>query len=469
MLSVSLILIFASVLLMVWFYCRREYPPIKTRFWWQSEFIITSVLIWTLQRSIVVGYPDFGGKIFFFLSYPLQFNVTLSTLIRLVHIYSAYKVAEIFTEWKSSNNTIDIQAKISKGGFFVKHARRIQRSSFQAKLLLIHGLIQTLFWAAFAMRSDEGFERTEPRIATVISLVFGAVVVYLAAKIIPLKDGLYLRHEIISIFCSAIFGAVTAATLRSTVGEVQTVQFFGVIIRPVFFVPIFIGFPLYKSYAWQNETRRFELMGAYVASFESSISQTGLSSNDFERQPRVTGRPSRKKIEAMEYAQGGRNGSSNIVKLTLKQVLAYPEGVEAFKEFCKLELNHESILFFLEARAFCEASKRSEMSHEQAVNRALHLYQKYVRPGAFLEINIDDGLRRKFVKAGLEDANESDVSKINFEVLEDTFREARDEVFKLMATDAFVRFLRHRLYREFYVKSKAKSVHKARECIADKV
>ena len=467
--SVALVLAIASAVLIVWFHSRREYPPIKARFWWQSEFISASVILWTLQRNIVIGFPGFGGKVFFYLSYPLFFTMTLSVSIRLAHIYSAYKVAEIFTEWKSSNSSMDIEAKILKGGFFVKHARRIQKSSSQAKLIFIHWLIQTLFWSVAALSTEESFEQKDPPAATVITAMFGVTILGLAAKTIPLKDGLYLRQEIVSTFCAAIGSAVTLTVLRLTVDDVQIVQFCEAASRPLVFVPILIGFPLYKSYVWQNEARKFEPMRAYIASFESSISQTGFASSDFERQPRVTGRPSKKKIEAMEYAQVGRNGSSNIVKLTLKQVLAHPEGVEAFKEFCKQELNHESILFFLDAKAFCEACKHSELSPEEITARAIHLYQKFVRPGAFLEINIDDGLRQKFVAAGLEDASESDTTKINFELLEDTFREARDEVFKLMATDAFVRFLRHRLYREFFVKAKEKSVLKARKHIADKV
>ena len=462
LLSASLVVFFSSGLLILWFHCRRAYPPIKARFWWQSEFISSVIILWSLHRCASLEFPGLGHA-FYVLSYPLFFSICVAALIRLAHIYSAYKVAALYTEWKSSQNTLDIEAKISKAGFFVKYARSIQKPKIQAVVLLIHLLLQLTVWLAVAFAAEELTDQAETGLAGLILLLFGPPILYIAAKIIPLKDGLYLRQEIVFTFVACVVGAIIFVILRLVVSELIYVRIVVALVGPVEFVIIFIGFPLYKSYVWQNEARRFEMVAGRIASFESSYSQTGLSASSAQR---VKGKPSKKKIEALEFAQKSKGGTS-VVKLSLKQVLAHERGVEAFKEFCRQELNHESILFFLDVKEFCQAYKRSEMSEEQAISSAIHLYEKYVISGAQLEINIEYGLKQTFVDAGLGPASHVNTQDVKLDLVDNAFKEARDEVFRLMATDSFVRFLRHRLYADFVAKMVQEST--ARSLLYSKV
>ena len=434
-------------LLVLWFHSRRRYPPIKARFWWQPELISGASIFWAIHRSVSIELPGLG-KAFYVLSYPLFFSICMAALIRLSHIYSAYKVADLHTELASAQNTTELKDKLSKGGFFVNYARIIQRPKTQGVVLSVHFLVQILIWVIVTFTASEFTDQAESGVAFTIVLFYGVPIVYIGAKIVPLNDGLYLRQEIIFLLFVGVVGGGVFVVARLFARNMIYVKICVLLLAPITFNLIFIGFPLYKSYVWQKEALRYEMIAGQIESFESDYSQTGLPAA-IQPRPRVAGKPSFKKIKALEYAQGEKKGSNSVVRLSLKQVLANPHGVEAFKNFCKQELNHESILFFLEAKEFLEANKPSEMPQEQVVSRATQLYEKYVKSGAVLEINIDYGLKQNFVRAGLctdKDIHEAD---INPELLEEAIRDARDEVFKLMAADSFVRFLRHRLYREF--------------------
>ena len=445
---------------LVWFHCRRAYPPIKARFWWQSELICITSLTWTLYRSASIEFPGLGAR-FYVLSYPLFLNLCFAALIRLSNVYSAYKVAGLYTEWKSSHNTLDINAKIARGGCFIKYGRHIQNPTSQRRMFIIHAVVQAVVWGVIAA-SIEVFNTRQESVTLMFILVFYALpILYLARKIIPLKDGLYLRQEVILTFCGIVLNMLLSVAMRGIGLDFVYIQMFRALSVPLVLLIIFIVLPLHKSYVWQKETCNVDFMPAHANSFQSSFSKLDFAtskgnSDQGQRQPRP-GKLSKWKVEALESVQNRKRGSAGLVKLTLKQVLAYPEGVAAFKEFCSLELNHESILFFLDVKAFCGSSKHSEMSLAETATKAKQLYEKYVKPGAPLEINIGDGLKENYVTAGLGGTGEVELAKVDFKLLDITLKRSRDEIFKLMATDPFVRFLRHRLYRDFVKKVKEES------------
>ena len=376
------------------------------------------------------------------LSYPIFQAAALGVVIRLANVYSAYKLAALYAEWKSSNSSLDINAKIADGCFFVRHGRHIQNPKHQGLVFLFHTAIQLLVWVPVAMSTDQFSAQAESATGVIILLLYGFPICYLAVKIIPLNDGLFLREEIVLILCAYVFGVILYVLLRLLVPThaMLYVDSTVVLIAPILFVLIVIGFPLYKSYVWQRELKVHEALNMQPGSFNSTPTASSFRAM-------TNGNRSTNKIEALDYAECHKERQGGMTKLTLKQVLASPDGVEAFKEFCTLELNHESILFFLDAREFCDASKHTDMSKELNVSRAKHLYEKYVKPGAPLEINIGDSLKKGFAGAGL-DSMEAEVARVDFKQLDKAIKDAREEVFELMATDAFVRFLRHRLYRE---------------------
>ena len=446
-----------SAILVFWFHCRRAYPPIKARFWWQSEILCFAIIAWALYRSVSIEFPGLGTT-FYVLSYPLFLNIVLAGLIRLSNVYSAYKIAALYTEWKSSQNALDIKVKIASGGFFVRHARHIQNPRSQSILIFVHTALQSLLWVIIAVTTGEFTTQEESVTGFSIMLFYGVPMFYLAVKILPMEDGLYLRQEIMLTFYGLLFGGTVFILLRLLVPSTDMiyVKCLVVLIGPIQFVIVFIGLPLYKSYVWQKEAKRFEAMAVQPESFISAL--VGTSSQTNQHLP--TSR-SKKQVTPLEYSEFRKERSKGLSNLTLNQVLASPDGVEAFKEFCTLELNYESILFFLDARDYCAASQRAETPKEERTITAKRLYEKYIKHGAPLEINVGDSQKQKFIEAGLRDTDEFNVEDIDQELLDEAFMDSRDEVFKLMATDAFVRFLRHRLYREL-VNNKEKQKSKRR-------
>ena len=461
LLSASLVISTILGLLVLWFHLRRSFPPIKSRFWWQSELNAANLIIWSLYRCVSLEFPGLG-LVFYILSYPLFFNIWLCALIRLAHIYSAYKLADLYTNLTSSQNTIDLNSKLSQGGFFIKYARYVQDTSAQGLVIFAHMMIHLVIWIAVALTVEKFTNEQELIILALTLSVYGLPIVYLAWKIIPLKDGLYLRQEIVYMFYALVSGGALFILL-AIVADLYYVNVTVALVGPVEFVAIYIGFPLFKSYAWQNEARRFERMEGHAG---SSCSQKGWSGSSCDRASRAKGKSSRRKIQALEYSHARKKGCASVAQMSLKEVLDSPQGVDAFKEFCKQELNHESILFFLDAKALCEAMEKSSMTEEEVASRARSLYERYIKQGALLEINIGASAKESFRTAGICG---DDTSKLDFALLEDAFKDARDEVFRLMASDSFVRFLRHRLYTEFVKNKKGPSIQsKARSFFVHK-
>ena len=118
-------------------------------------------------------------------------------------------------------------------------------------------------------------------------------------------------------------------------------------------IGILIVFPLYKSYVWEAEAKRYMAEGGHDAPFESMYVESSSSSSMHRRStaadlfPR---RPSNFEVAVNERLENGEpTPSRGMPKLELGQVLVHPAGRVAFITFCKLELNHESVLFFLDS------------------------------------------------------------------------------------------------------------------------
>uniref|UniRef100_H2Y592 RGS domain-containing protein n=1 Tax=Ciona savignyi TaxID=51511 RepID=H2Y592_CIOSA len=110
------------------------------------------------------------------------------------------------------------------------------------------------------------------------------------------------------------------------------------------------------------------------------------------------------------------------LKLTLKEVLSKKETTNAFRAFLSRELSEENLDFWLDVETYkrAKASKRQKMG--------IKIYEKYISPSSTHEINVESCVRQQTRR-----------KLLNFDV--DTFDEAQQHIFKLMAADSFRRFL----------------------------
>lgn len=408
------------------------------------------ILAWALYRSISIAFPSLG-KEFHVLSYALLMNAAFATMIRLAHVYSAFEVATVYAEWKSSHRTDDIKSRILHSGFYIKYGKQIRQRSTQAKAILVHSALQLAIWLTTALTAGEFSTDKAYATAGIIIFFYLGPMCYMAAKLVNLEDGLYLKREVtatvmVAISIAAIYVLMSTLFPGTTYASMMVVAY-----GPYPLIGVLIVFPLYKSYVWERHRRRYrEGAGLGAESFKSSRHLGALSSSSFTQAQAEN--PQKKgiaKVEAVGFEPCGRGRRSGRTAMTLKQVLDCPQGVDAFKRFCKQELTHESILFFLDARAFLDSLKNHGNGDQAHELRAVTLYEKYVKPGAELQINIGHSLHEAFIEAGLLVNTKAELSKIDPGKVEQTFKDARDEIYKLMATDSFVRFLRHKLYVEF--------------------
>ena len=374
-------------------------------------------------------------------------NAAFTTLIRLAHVYSAFEVARVHAERKSTQRDLNLESKISRAGFCVRNGHLIQRPCIQASLILLHTVFQLGVWLTVALVSSEISSGAEFAFGALVIAFYVVPIGCLACKIIRINDGLYLRLEVTATAMVSVFVGVLYVVLRVASPGTNFATIAVVLICPYLLIVPVIGFPLYKSYVWEKETRRYRSLSLYEQSKEIALPLKQPSSTGVGRR---LGKSISKKVEAMDYVQVRKGARRTALgRVTLQQVLAHPAGTEAFIEFCKLELNHESVLFYIDVRDYLAGRKSNEMTEQEAVTRAIALYKAYIEPGAQLQVNIDHLLQVNFVRAGLSNATETDFSELDFVKLDQAFENAHEEVFQLMAADSFVRFLRHKLCLRF--------------------
>uniref|UniRef100_A0A8C2CSL3 Si:ch211-196h16.12 n=1 Tax=Cyprinus carpio TaxID=7962 RepID=A0A8C2CSL3_CYPCA len=107
----------------------------------------------------------------------------------------------------------------------------------------------------------------------------------------------------------------------------------------------------------------------------------------------------------------------------LESLLNSKTGIQAFRCFLRSEFSEENLEFWLA----CEEYKSASGSRLAA--RAHNIYKQFINPDAPREVNLDSETRE--VLMGLME-----------DPTADTFDEAQQRIFSLMAKDPFPRFLR---------------------------
>lgn len=447
-LGITLGLSLCAVVLVLWFHRRRAYQPIRSRFWWQSECLVVVILFWAIWLSVALEFPGLG-QTFLLFAYAFLMNAAFAILLRLSHIFSAYEVAAVYAAWNSSDRDEDIGSRFARGGFFVKYASVIQRPSAQAIALLVHTLVQATVYGVAAATIE--FTVFEELLATgVIMMFYVGPMVYLAVKVIALDDGLYLKREMVLLGCVAIVVGTAFVVFRLLLDDRflnYVIVLYGV---PFPNILIIIGMPLYKSYAWEAEAERYIAEGGHDAPI-GSVFQESMSSISSRRgsDRRAVKKGEGQQVEAIVQAGGQEargSGTGALPRLELNQVLQHPQGRVAFTTFCKLELSHENVLFFLDATKFLNflGSSGTDPGGGEVLLQATELYEKYIMNNAVLQINIGHLTLRAFEEAGFGDGQE-----FSPEGALKAVKAAANEVYQLMVRGPFVRFLRHSLYREF--------------------
>lgn len=458
-LSVTMSLCICSAGLTLWFHKRRAFQPIRSRFWWQSEAIVAIILIWAVYLSFALEFPGLG-QTFFLFSYAFLMNSAFAVLIRLSHIYSAYSVAAVYAAWSSSDGAEDIHKRLAKSGFYVRYGDTVQNPRVQAIAMVTHALLQAVLWGVTVSVTGEFTVDEELMAAGIVLLFYITPMFYFAYKVVYINDGLFLRREMFAIAVVAAVLGVAFVAVRLLVEDrlyAGLVVLFG---TPYPIILILVGFPLYKSYAWQAEAKRFMAEGGHDGPFESfylesNISSTNSGRESFEEKHPEVQRKETREIEAIEAIGVERETAQEkrrLPRLELNQVLVHPAGRMAFIAFCKQELNHETVLFFLDATKLLLLLKSKEQvaSEEEVAQRASTLYHNYIKAGAALQVNLSYDMRVAFVEAGVSGTEEvAEEINIDKDALSTALRVARDEIYQLMVKGPFVRFLRHKLYDDF--------------------
>lgn len=456
-LAVVIFLSLCAVFLTIWFHRRRAFQPIRARFWWQSEAIVVIILIWANFLAVVNEFPSFGQALYLY-GFGILLTAGFGVLIRLCHIYSAYQVAAVYAAWRTADEAEDIEARISQGSFFVKHGNTVQNPRVQAFLILLYAMVQAALWTLVATQPGWAEDRDMWTLVNLlISVVFYMIpMLYFTYNVAALDDGLFLRKEMSILAFVASLGAILYTVLKLVLGDRFYPSIIMLCIVPFPAILCLVGFPLYKSYVWQAEERQFVPEKGRQLSFESFYLERSSSSNISggsanEETVGAEGREIRD-IEAIELIGKKRERRVRDGKSPqLNHILVEPAGRTAFIAFCKLELNHETVLFFLDATRLVVLLKdKQQMSRNREVAiRASLLYCQYIKDGAVLQVNLSHAMQRAFLEAGVKEGSEQTEEHLDREALLEALRASRNEIYMLMSRGPFVRFLRHKLYTDY--------------------
>eukprot|EP01103_Thecamoeba_quadrilineata_P013224 TRINITY_DN3602_c0_g1_i3.p1 TRINITY_DN3602_c0_g1~~TRINITY_DN3602_c0_g1_i3.p1 ORF type:complete len:145 (-),score=29.60 TRINITY_DN3602_c0_g1_i3:361-795(-) len=119
-----------------------------------------------------------------------------------------------------------------------------------------------------------------------------------------------------------------------------------------------------------------------------------------------------------------------------------PIAASYFERFLEDDFSRENAYFLHEAHKF----RTTEFQNEEEKNDfAEKIYQRFVRPGAEEEINIDHGTRTR-LRSIMEWKNSTETT-----IPIDSFVPAEEEVFTLLKFDPFVRFQQGHIFLEMMI------------------
>ncbi|KAM4578527.1 regulator of G-protein signaling 3-like [Fundulus diaphanus] len=116
---------------------------------------------------------------------------------------------------------------------------------------------------------------------------------------------------------------------------------------------------------------------------------------------------------------------------SLDALLSNQYGVAVFRHFLRSEFSEENLDFWLAAEKFKRIKPFSKMAAQ-----AKKIYNEFISTSAVRQVNVDSFVR--------DSTNHS----LNFDVNPTSFQLAQDQIFSLMETDSYPRFLKSRLYAQ---------------------
>ena len=415
------------VVLLVWqYHRRRKYQPIRSRFYWQGEAIVLLLIIPMFLAASSTEFEPLISCDVYLLVVLTMFNAVVPIIIRAAHVFSAYEVSKVYARQGSSNGEAE---SFANGNIFLRRAEILQSFRFQVAVFIVLCLFHTLVWVIYT----QGFESTCNGIDELIGVaIFGTfycgVTFYLGWNIATLKDGLYIRRELILVSLGGLLLVPTFVALRLSF-ETYYYANLAIAFGPYWLAVVQIGMPLYKSYQWQR--LRQGSSDKEAASYDLTLT-SAKSSNKLEGTYSSS-------LDTMTATK--RNTPAD-----LKRILQNESGYDAFLEFSRLELNHENVLFYNEATPLVVRAKQepdfvNSAEYHQAAKR---LYDKYISSSAKLELNVSASQRRGCAEAGLSSGPEE--VEIDGNAANLALQEVWKEVFYLMFRDILPRFLLSKQY-----------------------
>ncbi|KAM4577671.1 regulator of G-protein signaling 3-like isoform 2-T2 [Odontesthes bonariensis] len=116
---------------------------------------------------------------------------------------------------------------------------------------------------------------------------------------------------------------------------------------------------------------------------------------------------------------------------SLDALLTNQDGLTVFRHFLRTEFSEENLDFWLAAERFRRTRPFSKMAAG-----AMKIYDEFISTNAARQVNVDSSVRQS--------TNQS----LRLGVCPNAFQPAQDQIFSLMETDSYPRFLKSRLYAQ---------------------
>uniref|UniRef100_A0A3P8U626 RGS domain-containing protein n=1 Tax=Amphiprion percula TaxID=161767 RepID=A0A3P8U626_AMPPE len=135
-----------------------------------------------------------------------------------------------------------------------------------------------------------------------------------------------------------------------------------------------------------------------------------------------------KKLSVLPVISEGQSLSSDV---SLLSVSGWSDGQAVFRHFLRLEFSEENLDFWLAVEKFKKTRPLNKMAA-----RAAKIYEEFISTNATRQVNMDSSV--------IESTNQS----LRLGVSSASFQLAQDQIFGLMETDSYPRFLKSPLYAQ---------------------
>ena len=416
-----------SVLVILQYHRRRNYQPIRSRFYWQGEYTAVSLIIASLSMACAIEFAnDISCEVYLLIVLAL-FNAIIPVLIRIAHVFSAYEVSKVYAQDRSSGAE---ETALKNGNIFLRRAELLQSLKVQATAFFSIITLHVIVWVIYTQVFKTTCEGVDELIGIcIMGSGYMVVTLYLGWNLATLKDGLYIRLEMVLVAVGGVIIILTFLALRFASGSYYHANL-ALAFGPFWIIAVQIGMPLYKSYAWQRRRSGNSSVDVSVA----ELSLTSLKSSEMFQKPASTSETARRREKPNSIA-------------AFRRLLASEHGYELFLEFSRLELSHENVLFYHEVTPLLERARQHPeiVDTQDFVDRVLHVHEKFVASNARLELNLSSEQRAMFSAAGFDEPTASLDRGAALEAL----REAWKEIFTLMFRDVYARFRRSAHYESY--------------------